>query len=418
MSTTTSSPEGALYDGIVGGGYPRIKPGQTLPVTSGLLSDADLPWFVNKYKVFVTKVGERDGYPQYEMTLPAARPADVVTRTKASPPAATTTWTEDVHEWFAKQMIEWTRTGEAPARHLEPIFEFYSKYLTTTTSKVKMSPEVKSILDEFTGRPVARATGAHPDEMALMNMMEGEVDRSARNARDLIHFRTNRSWAERSLNHPYFGMYPLSYMWGKVLPELVEFLVFRPFGVKAPLVGYKTVGDIYRAVMLQQENDPELREYLTNNEPALRAIAMLVPGVPWDLPVNSPLWVRRMAEAVATQQQRVLDGKTNPDGTPASLDLTKIDVPKIIEDTAGYALNPVKGIGNIVDTVTGVAQSAELGANLVSGAGVPQSTPPKPETAALTTETPQMIPATPPPPSPLQAELSESLTDLTNALTP
>lgn len=339
---------------------------------------------------------------------------------QAGVPARATTWTEDVHEWFAKQYIEWVRTGESPARHLDPIFGYYSKYLTTTTAKAKMAPEVKAILDEVTSRKVARVSAANEDEVALMNIMIGEADRSARNARDLIHFRTNRSWLERSVNHPYFGMYPLSYMWGKVLPELVEFLMFRPFGVPAPMVAYNTVGDIYRGVMLQQENDPELRTYLKDNEPTMRALAMLVPGVPWDLPVNSPLWLRRISEAVATQNKRVLEGATNPDGTPAAIDLGKIDAPKIIGEVAGYALNPVRGVENVADSFNAVKSGLGMAGSVITGQPLPDSEPDARTVAPppLTTETPQV--PTPPVPAggPLASPLTQAAEDLTNVLSP
>ncbi len=346
---------------------------------------------------------------------PPKKPAPLPPERRGPAPVPTTTWTEEVHEWFAKQMTEWARGGDSPARQLDPIFAYYGKYLKTTTAGVKMSPSVKAILDEITARPVARASAANVDEMGLMNLMLSSADASARNARDLIHFRTNRSWIERSLNHPYFGMYPLSYMWGKVLPELAEFLVNRPFGMRAPMVAYNTVADIYRAVMLQQENDPELRKYLADNEPALRAIALMVPGVPWDLPVNAPNWLRRITEAIATQNQRVLEGRTNPDGTPASLDLTKIDAPKIVSDTAGYALNPVKGFGDIIDSGLGIQKAAALGINQITGQPVPSSEPDQRtlQTPALTTEQPVDPIMTE---GPLQGALNDAATQLENAL--
>jgi hypothetical protein len=182
-------------------------------------------------------------------------------------------------------------------------------------------------------------------------------------------------------------------MWGKVLPELVEFLVFRPFGVPAPLVALNTVHNVYQAVMEQQAYDPELRKYLADNEPALRSIAFLVPGIPWDLPVNSPLYLRRIAEAVATQQQRVLDGKKNPDGTPASIDLTKIDFTGIAGEVAGYHFNPLMSVDRGVETVSGFGALGGMAAGAFNDS-VLQSTP-NPKTLAgpqLTTEVPPAPP--------------------------
>lgn len=351
---------------------------------------------------------------------PPVPPEPLPARIKAAPPVATTSWTEAVHEWFAKQMVEFVRTGEAPAPHLVPIFNFYKKYLTEVTDKVKMSPETRAVFaDVLKTPPGSVVSRAHPDEIALMDIMQGEASRSARNAYDLTHFRTNRSWLERSLNHPYFGMYPISYMWGKVLPELLQFLVAKPFGLNAPMASYAAVGQVYRAIMLQQAYDPELRKYMKNNEPAMRALAMFVPGLPWDLPVNAPLWLRRIAEGVSTQQQRVLDGKMNPDGTPAQVDLTKIDVFKIASDTAGYALNPTKGPGDIVKTIGGLVGGAQAIKSVALGEPLPNSKPPAPETPALTTENTSVAPTAAPPVksgSALERELSGAATDLTSAL--
>jgi hypothetical protein len=102
-----------------------------------------------------------------------------------------------------------------------------------------------------------------------MSTFVGEANRAARNARP-GPLPTNRSWLERSLNHPYLGLYPLSYMWGKVLPEMAEFLMFRPFGMKMPGTALYNMLHVYRDVMYAQENDPNFRKFVRDNEPALR----------------------------------------------------------------------------------------------------------------------------------------------------
>jgi hypothetical protein len=141
------------------------------------------------------------------------------------------------------------------------------------------------------------------------------------------------------------------------------------------LVALSSVHNIYQAVMQQQAYDPELRKYLADNEPALRSIAFLVPGVPWDLPVNTPLWLRRVAEGVATQNQRMLDGKVNKDGSPARIDPSKIDVGKIATDVAGYALNPVRGFETAGDSVGGIVSAVGAVGGMLTSGGVPGSTP-------------------------------------------
>lgn len=304
--------------------------------------------------------------------VPALEAVPALTPKRQTPvPTPKTVWDEEVHEWFVAQYIQWVRTGETPSAAVAPLFGYYREALADMPAHAKVNPEVQAMLAEHTSRKAEASYAFNADEAGLLDTMLVNADQASRRARDLVHFRTSRSWLERTLNHPYFGMYPLSYMWGKVLPELVEFLMFRPFGLRAPLAGLNTVNDLYQHVMLQQEYDPELRKYMADNEPHFRSLAMLTPGVPWDLPVNSPLWLRRMGEAVATMRERELQGKTNADGSPARVDLGKIDYFKIATDTAGYALNPVRGFENIADAV----QAGVFTAGLAAGAATPESTP-------------------------------------------
>lgn len=358
----------------------------------------------------------------------AATVSPVAVRSGGPARAAKTEWDDDVEEWFANQWVEWVRTGTAPRREMEPLFAFASESITKTTRRGELQPEMEAALDAIGARKPEVAHGFNVDESNLLDLMLSQANRSARNANDLVHFRTERSFMERSLNHPFFGLYPLSYMWGKILPELVEFLAFRPFGMKAPGGALNIVNKMYQQVMLQQAYDPELREYLADNEPALRAMAMLVPGLPWELPVNTPLYIRRIVEAVATQQERVLQGKKNPDGTPAEVDLGKIDYGNVFTDVSGYSLNPIKGVFDVADTVTGTATmlGAAAGGALTSGGPDPRTQ----EGPRLTTEQPAQVEPVRPvqgqpqapqgtpvtPTNPLEGSLQKAAADLAQQL--
>jgi len=123
----------------------------------------------------------------------------------------------------------------------------------------------------------------------------------------------------------------------------VEFLVARPFGLKAPLVALDLVHTMYQHTMNAIENDPELRQAMAENEDWFRAIAMLVPGVPWDLPVNSPLWLRRYVEGVATNLQKDIDGEQPEDYSAWNAFVTDIDHARTISDVIGYTSGPSQG---------------------------------------------------------------------------
>lgn len=297
-----------------------------------------------------------------------------------------TAWNEDVHEWFADQFVAWMRTGDSPSPLLEPLMQYYSKYLKRTTSYAGvLSPEVKSILDELAKRPITRAAPYNTDEAALFAHAWGAATRAQRRSKDLVYFKTNRSWLERSLNHPYFGMYPLSYMWGKILPDLLNFLMFKPFGFEAPFAAFNVAYRMYRQTLQQTAYDEEMQNYLKDNEPALRALAMFIPGLPWDLPANAPLYMRRIVEALATQDAKSAAGEMRPDGTPYEIDPTKIDYGRIMSESLGYAFGPYKGVESLIDSAQGAATMGNALASDFVGSALPVSTPQQ-ETAPLVGE--------------------------------
>jgi hypothetical protein len=212
------------------------------------------------------------------------------------------------------------------------------------TREVTLHPDAKELFDTLDKTPEPKnAYNYDMDEQNVLAWMQASHRRADRVSQDLVHFKSDRSWLERSLNHPYFGLYPLSYMWGKILPEMVEFLMFRPFGVKAPGVALTATNKMYQHTMNAIENDPDVRAFMDENEDALRAIAMLVPGVPWDLPVNAPLWLRRYIEGVATNLQKDIEGKQPESYSAWNAFVSDIDYTKIVGDTIGYTAGPKQG---------------------------------------------------------------------------
>jgi hypothetical protein len=124
---------------------------------------------------------------------------------------------------------------------------------------------------------------------------------------------------------------------------MVEFMLFRPFGVKAPGVALTYTNKMYQHTMNAMENDPNLRAWMAENEEALRAISMLVPGVPWDLPVNTPLPLRRYVEAVATNLRKDMDGEQPEEYGAWEAFVSDIDYRRIASDTIGYTFGPKTG---------------------------------------------------------------------------
>jgi hypothetical protein len=288
-------------------------------------------------------------------------------------------WDENVHEAFANDLVEYFRTGQPVSAELKPLFDFYGKRIKSAKDRLPIDPQTKGLMQQLVGTRSYRG-GYHfnPGEKALMDLAHANFRRSENVTNGLIYFKGERSWLERSINHQYLGLYPASYFWGKILPEMVEFLAFRPFGVKAPFVALEQANMIYQHVMTQQEYDPEFRKWMSDNEPYLRQIAAITPGLPWDFPVNSPLWIRRTVEGLAQFSSDKAAGKIKMDKnghTKDEWDVLQQTIPKAIQDSVDYAIGPSTGSKNIAQFVAGTVGAASQLAGVGFNAIVPKPTP-------------------------------------------
>ena len=214
-----------------------------------------------------------------------------------------------------------------------------------------MSPEVKKVLDDIAEsagvRSDVRSSTFSAEEQDMLEWSQIAMGTAQRRANDLVHMRGERSAFERSINHPFLGLYPASYMYGKVLPYMAEFLMFRPFGIKAAPGNALAIGNrMHESFERQQQYDPELRDFLYKNEPFLRAMSMFVPGVPWDLPAGAPFWMRRIIENWLTNAERRMYGEKEED----------LDIPGLIANSAMYNVT-LRGPDSW-DSIIGAAQQA------------------------------------------------------------
>lgn len=99
---------------------------------------------------------------------------------------------------------------------------------------------------------------------------------------------------ERTLNHPFLGPYPTSYMYGKILPAFINALFkYAPFTSEyAPFVGYRRFDLIADHVAAALETSPELQEYVNSRPPLIMFLNGLLPGWPTDIGVSLPYWMR------------------------------------------------------------------------------------------------------------------------------
>jgi len=99
---------------------------------------------------------------------------------------------------------------------------------------------------------------------------------------------------ERTLNHPFLGPYPTSYMYGKILPAFINALFkYAPFTSEyAPFLGYRRFDLIADHVATALETSPELQEYVNSRPPLIMFLNGLLPGWPTDIGVSLPYWLR------------------------------------------------------------------------------------------------------------------------------
>lgn len=171
-------------------------------------------------------------------------------------------------------------------------------------------------------------------------LVNGTIDAMRAKEQDafrLTYFARNRSWLERSVNHPFFGIYPSSYMWGKIAPEVIRFVAKEPFGLKT---GAMAMGlhNVQKSIAIQREYDPEfdaLVEKLGHSQ-ALWFLGYLLPATPWELGAAAPSFMRDVAQQGLDNQSRVDKGQE-----PKPIDL----------------MSPVKKVGDYMSPFRPVFQT-------------------------------------------------------------
>lgn len=106
--------------------------------------------------------------------------------------------------------------------------------------------------------------------------------RGTRKADTLQYFATQRSWFERSLNHPFLGIYPYSYMTRKAIPAMMRllFLTPGPGGRVMPLVGLQTWQDIVEWADHRSNSDSTFLDALALDDAFLYILQSVSPVTP------------------------------------------------------------------------------------------------------------------------------------------
>lgn len=199
-------------------------------------------------------------------------------------------------------------------------------------------PAAQELLGKLDGIPTGQATPANYMHTLLVNQVTQAQRMAAEDAFRLQYFARTRSFLERSINHPFFGLYPASYMWGKVAPEMARFMAKEPFGLHTG-VALKAANDFATSVAAQREMDPNFQKTMDGigSSGITWFLGYMLPSVPWDVGAAAPTWARDLAAQGLANQQLVDQGK----------DPKPIDMSKLITSDVGNILSPVRSVGQI-----------------------------------------------------------------------
>jgi ADP-ribosyltransferase exoenzyme len=273
-----------------------------------------------------------------------------------------TAWGTAQEEFLVHAVFEYINRGVNPNTELTNAFEHFRNWLNVTKKElakpglvpITPSPQMDALLNRMFRRPGVD-TVSHSVEQQTMRMAGQQAIRSAWDeAHSTQFYKKDRSMLERSINHPYIGLYPASYMWGKILPEMVRFLALRPFGMETPFLAWNVAREISDGITAQSEVDPSFKKFLEDNKEAFMLMSMLFPSLPQDTPANVSLPVRRIAEQGLEAQRQYAAG--------VPYDKVKdIDFGKGAMDAVQYALGPAGTIRTSQDVLS-------KGGNLVRSA--------------------------------------------------
>lgn len=205
-------------------------------------------------------------------------------------------WTPGAAERFKTALRERIASGvEHTNPEVERAFRYFSDYVQNLNPKLLAGEQLKEVVDAI---PVAGGSAYDMTQHVLMNALGTNFRLAEKDAIRLAHMPVERSVLDRSLNHPFFGMYPSSYWWGKVIPETFKFIAYEPFGLRTTL-GAEAYYKVQQTIALQSQYDDRMKALWDGlgKSAIVSLVSYLSPGMPWeDMKSNLPPWFRSMSK--------------------------------------------------------------------------------------------------------------------------
>ena len=223
--------------------------------------------------------------------------------------------------------------------HSDPIR--LAEYVAETGAKVRglVSQELVAKMGAVEAQALADAVvGAY--EVAIL--------KGSRAADKAQYFASQRTWLERSLNHPYLGIYPYSYMTQKAIPMVMRlmFLTPNPIGkgrLVMPGVGYAKYQNFLEYANNRSNSDETLLDQLLQQDALLYVFSTLLPATPDNMGFSGPSWLRRGFIQPALRGQALTPGQIAPTLTEAVAQLGRGTV-------LGQGRTMLEGLQSIQDT--------------------------------------------------------------------
>jgi hypothetical protein len=195
--------------------------------------------------------------------------------------------------------------GQQPRKFLSS--KFYEDIRSATMQEIASNPVLLDSIEDASYRLVTQ----HGAEEKVFRAFQTSYSTALETANRVAYYNPNRSFFERSINHPFLGFYPYSYMFKKILPEMVQFLFKTPFGATAPGAGYQAYMHVRDYVEEQIETDYYFRKTLENNDQVMFMVSQLFPGVPWDITALPPAWARAVTKSTVGGADKEYDFLTD-----------------------------------------------------------------------------------------------------------
>lgn len=156
---------------------------------------------------------------------------------------------------------------------------------------------------------------AAEDAQRLVGLFTGvwatQLVKGTRKADTIQYFAAQRSWLERSLNHPFLGVYPYSYMTRKAIPAMMRlmFLTPGPRGTVMPLTGLNTWGDIIEWADNRSNSESGFLSALALDDAFLYLVQTVSPVTPDSMGFAvAPTYIRRAIMQPAARGKDILVG--------------------------------------------------------------------------------------------------------------